>query len=571
MTDAGIPSQELSGLPGLIISVLFSAAIFYVFHDVYWYAPDEGAYAHVAERILNGEVLSRDVKDIHAGYGNFVNAFAMAVFGETLVSMRYPLVLMGLIEAGLIYLLVASNGRAVGVVASMVFTAVSTVQYLNPTANWYVLFITVLLIFLLDRNRENANSKLEQVGFLLVTIFLFRQLSGVIVALGVVSWLILRADDRGSDKAILGRGVLSVMALGLAVYLWSKTEIVGFLLFGIWPLGILIILTVHVRISDLAMWRVIWRMSVGGLLALVPLVAYGLVHGSLVDWFHDTFIAAIGVARFDFGWYAWVFGVIAVNLGKFSSLHELANAFYWLVMTLISCAIGGLVWFRLIQGKGLRVNFPPLLFIPPFYGLVAITHLQIPIYLMYPAGLTLAGLLYVVHGQRARYGAMAGCVFLTFVGLFYQAGQPTSKEGGRNFADVISGNRGTGLVPCPSDRCGLRIQNGEKELYENLLGAIEKHSGSEDDILALPSNPELYFLAERRNPLPFYNSAVGINTEADLARYSATIAQSLPKIVIYNSEDKYNTDLTQELWGSMSSNYNLVEEFGLHRVYQLKP
>ena len=62
--------------------------ILWTFHDQHWYPADEGNYAHVAERILQGDVLHRDIQDLHAGLINFVNAGAFAAFGLDLVSMR---------------------------------------------------------------------------------------------------------------------------------------------------------------------------------------------------------------------------------------------------------------------------------------------------------------------------------------------------------------------------------------------------------------------------------------------------------------------------------------------------
>ena len=75
----------------------------YYFHNRFWWPPDEGAYAHVAARILDGEVLNLDVQDIHAGYINFANALWLWLFGLDLVSLRYPLAAMGFVQACIIY------------------------------------------------------------------------------------------------------------------------------------------------------------------------------------------------------------------------------------------------------------------------------------------------------------------------------------------------------------------------------------------------------------------------------------------------------------------------------------
>ncbi len=570
MSDAADPVKRAGQLPGLLISVLFSAVVYYIFHDMFWYGPDEGAYAHVAERMLDGEVLSRDVKDIHAGYVNYVNALAMALFGETLLSMRYPLVAMGLVQAALVYLLVAPSGRVMGVAAAVVLTSLSTVQYLNPTANWYALFLTIVLIVLLDRPRESAGKWLELIGFLLITLFLFRQLSGVIVALGVVGWLIFQLDDRASERAVIGRGVLGIMALGLAGYLLSKTEIVGFLLFGIWPLGMLIYLIVTVRISDKAMWRMIGRLCLGGALAFLPLVVYHLSNGSLGVWFHESFIAVLDVAKFNFGWYGWVFALAMLYISQPATLAEFANGLFWFVLLAAPVVMGGVIWHRLYKGREAALTLPAMLFIPPFYGLVAITHYQIPIYLFYGSCLILAGLC-VAAGRSSkdalRYGMPVLCAFMAGVALFYQAAQPVGPFG-RGLGEIVGGKRMADWLACPSEKCGLQIQREDALVYKDILEAIEQNSGPQDMILALPANPEIYFLSNRRSPVAFYNSALGITNEVQLAAALETIEAAAPKLVLHRETDKYNTPLTQQLWATLKPKYARLGEFGDIVIYR---
>ena len=43
---------------------------------------------------------------------NFVNAAAMALFGKTFVALRYPLALLTLVQAGLIFMLLRPRGAA---------------------------------------------------------------------------------------------------------------------------------------------------------------------------------------------------------------------------------------------------------------------------------------------------------------------------------------------------------------------------------------------------------------------------------------------------------------------------
>src|SRR5215210_3316416 len=87
----GWPEMRVGSIATLTLVLIVSTILMIIFHNRFWAPPDEGNYAHVAERILSGQVLHRDVQDVHAGYVNFVNAGAFSIFGLKMVSMRYPL------------------------------------------------------------------------------------------------------------------------------------------------------------------------------------------------------------------------------------------------------------------------------------------------------------------------------------------------------------------------------------------------------------------------------------------------------------------------------------------------
>ena len=48
------------------------------------------------------------------------------------------------------------------------------------------------------------------------------------------------------------------------------------------------------------------------------------------------------------------------------------------------------------------------------------------------------------------------------------------------------------------------------------MDVITAHTREGESIFAVPSNAELYFLTQRRNPFRFYNTALGVRTDADL-------------------------------------------------------
>ncbi len=116
---------------GFLFVVGFTGLVLGHYHDRFWWPADDGAFAHVADRIVAGEVLNRDVQDIHLGYVNFANALALSTFGDAMVSQRYPLVALGFLQACLIFALFLPRGTLAAVAASVSMTALSFVQFLN--------------------------------------------------------------------------------------------------------------------------------------------------------------------------------------------------------------------------------------------------------------------------------------------------------------------------------------------------------------------------------------------------------------------------------------------------------
>ena len=119
-------------LPVLILN----AALLWHFHDRYWYPTDDGFYANIAERLLTGEVLGRDIQDIHPGLIHFVHAAALRIFGVDLVSLRYPLLAAGFVQSLFAYLLLRRRGVLVAAAGSIASVAIGVLQFFDPSPSW---------------------------------------------------------------------------------------------------------------------------------------------------------------------------------------------------------------------------------------------------------------------------------------------------------------------------------------------------------------------------------------------------------------------------------------------------
>ena len=542
------------------------------FHDQFWWPPDEGNYAHVAERVLDGEVLHADVQDIHPGYVNFANAGALALFGRELVSMRYPLVALGIVQCAIVFALLLPIGPLAAAGGATTITALGFVQFLDPTAHWYALFLVILLAGVLHGAPPTARWRLDAIGAIVMTAVLFRQLSGVFIAMGVLTVLLLEpapAEDaathgRQRGSPLLARTLVGVMLAGLVGYLIRSTEEVGWLVFGIWPVLLLAWTGWTTRLSNAAVFRTVTRLARGGAVAALPLVTYHLVHGSLGAWYQDTIVTATQFPRMPF-FDAMNYGnhvADALASAATDGLRGAVNGVFWAALTLVAAVVGALVLIRIARpAPGPTVPPPPALAVLAVFYAVVSVHYQIPIYLTYTAGLSLVALILIARGSRP---VVVAAIALAGVGLYYHAGQPLS----RGLAGTAAGERTALVEDDRLSRLGLRIEPADAELYHSVISLIEREVSPDARIFAVPSNAELYFLANRRNAFRFFNTALGVRSEADLAHVIGVLQEDPPVLVFYNRADKYNTPGSRAIMEHVAATYDVLPSIGPFEVYR---
>lgn len=536
-------------------------------YDRSWFPPDEGAYAHVAQQMLRGRVLHLEIQDIHAGYVNFANAGALWLFGDNLLSLRYPLVAMGLVQAVLAFLLFRDRGPWTAAVSAVALTALTTINFVNPTAHWYALCLTVATIYAAWRLPREARWRLELLGFLIVLLFLFRQLTGVLVAMGLVAWLLYDAPPLAGRTPRLARALVAILALGLVGYLLMTRQPTNLILFALPALAVLAALFGKVAMDDRAVLAMAGRLMLGGMVAALPLFAYFAAHGAIGSWFDDAVMASVSQTRLKFigNWYHLLILVEAAKgLTQLESPAVVFNALLW-IGALSLPIVNGVLLARAIR-RGDAVARHPLPFIAIFYALVAVHH-QIPIYLWFAMGPVMLGFLWLSGARDAwRSGAPAfGILAMALVALTWQAAQPPS----RSLVEIVRGDT-PGMAPVAGPRhAALRIEPAEAARYRALLDLIERETRPDQTILALPNNPELYYLSGRASAVRFFNSAFGLRSADDVAALTRQFDSQPPALVFHDPRDKYNTPESDAVIAFIRQRYASLGRLGELDVYRL--
>jgi hypothetical protein len=553
-----------------VLVLLLSGGLVALFHNRFWWPPDEGNYAYVAERLLSGEVLNRDIQDVHAGYVNFVNAAALSMFGVRLVSLRYPIALLTVVQSGLVFLLLAPRGLLPATIGAVALTSLSFVQFLNPTANWYCLFIVCATIGWLrwvpaGRMRRDVGS-----GFLVASTFLFRQLSGVLLGMGVVVFLLLERPHTSAETGKNGRGlaraVLLVIGAGLAAYLAKTTDGVGWILLGIWPFPVLLHAWLRTAVRSKELASTLCALAIGAAIAVTPLMTYHLVNGSLGAWVEDVFGAAVSLPHLAFiespGYL--LMAILAFRGLAFGGVAERLNAVFWLGLLLLAAMLG-FALLRVLTRRQPGSYLHPLPVVALFYAVVSV-HYQIPIYLFYTVGLSLTALLWCMTGTTSpvRAAVLWSSAVLAVIALYYQAGMATS----RGLQGIIAGERRPSVTPLRLARAGLNVEAEDAARYHRIVEFIEQQTQRGDTILALPSDAELYFLSDRVNPFRFYNTALGVRSSAELEAALLTLKCYPPKLVFYKSGDKYNTLASKRMVNFIQGSYESLASLPPFEVFR---
>jgi hypothetical protein len=187
-------------------------------------------------------------------------------------------------------------------------------------------------------------------------------------------------------------------------------------------------------------------------------------------------------------------------------------------------------------------------------------------YLFYTVGLTLCALIWVSAGSRlGRRVVPPAVVTLAAIAIFYQAGQSTL----RGELRIVRGVRDEFVWFHESPRAQLWLPRNEADLYARLLSVIQSNSNPQDEILALPVNPELYFLTGRKCPVRFFNSALGLRHPEQLHQLQQQILERPPTLVVLRPNQVYNTPLTRQLMESIRQRYTPLECIGDFEIYQI--
>jgi hypothetical protein len=563
--------KSLPWISILVTVTLINAGLLWWYHDRTWFGPDDGQLAHVAERILAGKILHQDIQDVRPGYVNFINAAALHVFGPSLLSLRYPLALIVLVQSMLLFFLFRSHGAMMAGALSLGSVALGVLHYINPNHHWYALFFTILLICHLTWTPRTSRWYLPLAGLLIVTVGLTRHLTGAFVGMGTLSYLLFE-ESRNLKISYpwreqwMGRLLCGSMLALLSLYLLRSTDVAAFLMFGLWPVAFLAWQLTTAMGPNNRTIRICAGLLLGIVIGALPLLAYHVMNGSLAAMINDNFVRALDVLNWDHTkklnyWMLPFAGVI--EFGNHPGLSSLLDALYFLALPFFA-ALNGFVLLLAVRRRPLTISLA-LPVLAAFYSLVSLFH-QIPVYLYLTVILSIAGSLWVLVALKPRWKLPMSAMLVVLSGgsIAFQAGEPIT----RSIMDHIRPAKtelfdSRGQLP----KVDLWINENSLEAYKKVVRIIEEETHQGDYIFAVPNNSELYFMTERRNPFRFFSTDHGVLSETEVQGVIQRLERLRPRIITFSPGDTRNTTHSLAIMEHVRAHSTLLSKDNWFEVY----
>ncbi|MGH7790141.1 MAG: hypothetical protein ACRERC_24960, partial [Candidatus Binatia bacterium] len=434
--------------------------------------------------------------------------------------------------------------------------AIATVAVLAGPARWRFRSLVVL-------------------GALVATTFLFRQLTGAFLAMGVVGYLLLEgpADRRGAERggAAASRALLMLMAGVLLAYSVRVANGSGFLLLGLWPVSLLLWGAVRCRVANRELLGLLAGLGCGALGAAIPTLGYHVLHGSLAEWFRDCVLSAWRVESLPYVKAHSYFGIMTAAVSELrggGALDGIVNNLYWMLLPLMGVVNGVSLLVYLARSPEDRRPAAALPYIAAFYGMVSLFN-QIPMYLYYALGLLVPGVLWTRTAGAPRRGSVWEPIIVAvgIVALYFHAAQPAT----RTLAEVVDGVRIPLVQNTRIPRTSLWLEPRVVDAYGDLVDIIQRETQPDGTIFVLPNHPEVYFFAQRTNPFWFPNTSLAVQDPNALDRVLRELAARPPALVIYAPLDRHRTAMSDEIIAFVERRYERIATIGEFVVYRRPP
>lgn len=238
-----IPEADSSERRIAIFIFLLGCCYLWLFHRFTMMDPDEGIILQGAQRILNGQVLYRDFFSFLTPGSFYQTALILRIFGDSIVTARSVLVVIGAIVSSITYLIARRACSRLVAISIAILVIVATLPYRFVVLhNWDSTLWASLATYLGLRWFETGGARWAfWTGTTTAVTFLFEQSKGAGVLLGVgicliAVWLFQRDGRIASVPAIVAFLLGIAIPIAATFAFFASQQAVGPMLADLaWP------------------------------------------------------------------------------------------------------------------------------------------------------------------------------------------------------------------------------------------------------------------------------------------------------------------------------------------------
>ena len=608
------PSPREPRLPSvllntLVFSVVMVIAFGYMHHYMLrgWVSHDDGTLAQTAERVLRGELPHRDFDDVYTGGLAYLNALAFRLFGPTLASLRYMLMIFALAWTAATYYCASRFLPILGAgLVTLLAVAWGPANYFAALPSWYNLFFATFGLAALLRYADARRLQWTFIAGACGGLSILFKLCGLYFVLAAGLWLIAGSlESRNDTKHASGKGQVLLVALVLCLYeiflirmammKWKLPYVFAF--FAPAALAGLCLVVQRFRRGATHAESITSMRAAGAFVAGVaaPLTIFVIPYlrgGSLNSLIYGVFVEPAKRMQFvallplhpEMAWtaIALVLVLIAVTYVDWGFSLRLGRCL--VILSLGFCVLRSAQDFTMYAGlwTALFVSLPLIIVL----GSVAAAFGELPeadskyraklfLVLVVTAMCSLIQFPYSAPNYFcyvAPLGVLAGAALvsgksaivkwnsslLAMVLLVYAVWQ---------VGPVFIHNLCWGNVKYEANYAlripnagGIRVPVGEGQVYDRLAKVIREHARGEY-IFAAPDCPEVYFLTGHRNPTrTFYDFF------ADDKNNTASVIQLVRTnnitLIVLNSQPQFSPPMRKDLISTLGAEFPQHEIVG---------
>ncbi|HEY2067558.1 MAG TPA: glycosyltransferase family 39 protein [Gemmatimonadaceae bacterium] len=210
----------------LILSAVVAVSGLYTYWHLGrgWIPFDDGALAHSAERVLQGELPHRDFDDVYTGGLALLNAAAFKLFGTTLMALRLMVLAAFVVWLPSVYYIAARFLRPLAAAGVTALAAVwSLPNYPAGMPSWYNLFFATFGVAALFRYLEDRRLRWLAVAGVAGGLSFLMKVVGLYYVAGVLLFLVFhvheesRATRGGTSSGIVYPAFVSACLLAFVL------------------------------------------------------------------------------------------------------------------------------------------------------------------------------------------------------------------------------------------------------------------------------------------------------------------------------------------------------------------